>query len=164
MEKNVKLGRNALWIVGIVFACVGGLFVPIGVLAGVVFGEKAWLFGMIYAGVGGFFLVLGVIFLMIEWKKKKRAEQLIAAGRYVWGEIAEAALNPSITMNHRHPYVLIVRYRDSYGTVHQFRSRNLNIPSAADLLGKQVRVYYEDQSFRHYYVDVDPVLPRIVNH
>ena len=164
MEKKIKMGINALWIIGIVFTCIGGLFVPIGIAALAAIGGEAWLFGLIYVCVGGLFLVLGIIFLVTELRKKKMAERLVAAGRYVWGEVTEVTVNPSITVNHRHPYVLLVQYRDGYGTVHQFRSRNLYIPSASGMVGKQVKVYYEDQSFRHYYVDLENALPKVVEH
>ena len=164
MEKKVKMGVNALWIVGIVFTCIGGLFMTIGVISVVLTGEEAWIFGSIYALIGGIFLALGLIFLLREWKKKKLAERLLAAGRYVWGEVTEITVNYAITINRRHPYVLLVQYRDGYGTVHQFRSRNLLIPSVSGLVGKQVKVYYEDQSFRHYYVELENALPNVVEH
>lgn len=164
MEKKVNLGINALWIMGVVFTCIGGPFSLIGVLALVASGGKAWIFGVIYVCVGGLFLVLGIVFLVTEWRKKRMAERLIAAGRYVWGEVVDIVVDTRITINRRHPYIALVHYKDGRGTVHQFRSRSLRISRSAAMIGKKVKVYYEDQSFRHYYVELENALPQVVEH
>ena len=33
-----------------------------------------------------------------------------------------------------------------------------------ELLGKKVKVYVENDNFKHYYVDVDEILPKYVEH
>lgn len=164
MEQKVRIGISALWIIGLVFSIMGGLFVAIGLLSLAAMGPENWLFGVIFGGIGGLFFVLGVVFLVTEWKKKRMAERLIAAGRYVWGEVVDVVADISITINNRHPYIALVHYQDGRGTIHQFRSPSLRISHSTGMIGKKVKVYIEDGSYRHYYVELDGILPQVIEH
>ena len=164
MEQKVRLGISALWIIGLVFSAIGGLFVVIGLLSLAAMGLENWLFGAIFGGIGGLFFVLGVIFLVTEWNKKRMAERLIASGRYVWGEIVDVVADTSITINNRHPYIALVHYQDGCGMIHQFRSRSLRISRSTAMIGKKVKVYIEDNTYRHYHVELDGILPQVIEH
>lgn len=145
---------SALWIIGLVYSVLGALFVVLGIVLALTL-EEGLLFCVIFGGIGLIFLILGIIFLGVEYRKRKNVEQLIASGRYVWGTIADWRVNRSIEVCGRHPIVLLVRYVDGRGQEHFFRSPSLRIVGGPQLRGKQVRVYYGDPDFRHYYIAAD---------
>jgi len=166
MKKNGLYGMSALSIVGIVFSILGAVYTILGVILWNVpslEGEDA-LVGPIFFGIGCLFLVLGVIFLMVEQAKKKQTEALIAGGRYIWGELTEFVPNYNVRVNGRNPYVAVVRYRDAQGIIHVFRSRNLRVFPDTAAIGKQVKVYIKDDSFKPYFVDLTGVMRHVVEH
>lgn len=165
MEKKAKLGMGALLLIGIIYSVLGGTFVALGIglLIGLQ-GTDTWFIGGIFAGIGGLFLILGIVFLMIEGAKRRRADKLIAGGRYVWGEITEFVPNYNVRINGRHPYAAVVRYRDGYGVTHIFRSGSLRIYPDPAAVGRQVKVYIENDTYKHYYVDMEGILPRVAEH
>lgn len=67
-------------------------------------------------------------------------------------------------VNGKYPFVLLVRYQDRNGNIHIFRSRNLKAYPDRSVIGKQVKVYYENESYKHYYIDLEGVLPKVVEH
>lgn len=146
---------SVLWILGLVYSILGAVFGVVGCVLCLVLGKELRLLGVIFGGIGGVFLVLGLIFLGVEHGKRKKAEELIASGRYVWGTIADWRVNRSIEICGRHPIVLLVRCVDCRGQEHFFRSPSLRIAGGPQLLGKQVRVYYDDPGFKNYYVAAD---------
>ena len=165
MEKKAKLGMGALLLIGITYTILGGIFVALGV--GLLIGldeTDAWFIGAIFAGIGSLFLILGIIFLIIESARKRRADKIIAGGRYVWGEIVEFVPNFNVTINGRHPYIAMVRYSDGYGVTHIFKSGNLRIYPDPAAVGRQVKVYIENDTYKHYYVDIEGILPKVVEH
>lgn len=165
MEKKAKLGMGVLLLIGIIYTILGGLFVALGVgLLIALNGTDTWLTGAIFAGVGSLFLILGIVFLIVQQRKKRRADRLIAGGRYVWGQIVEFVPNYNVTINGRHPYIAVVRYADGYGVTHIFKSGSLRIYPDPGAVGRQVKVYIGDDTYKHYYVDMDGVLPTVVEH
>ena len=154
MADSVKGSISALWIIGLVYSALGALFVVLGIVLALVL-EEGLLFCVIFGGLGLIFLILGIIFLGVEYRKRKNAEQLIASGRYVWGTVTDWRVNRSVEISGGHPIVLMVRYLDGRGQEHIFRSSSLRIVGGPQLLGKQVRVYYGDPDFRNYYVAAD---------
>ena len=165
MEKKARIGRSALLIIGIIYTALGGTFVILGVaLAALLRGSDAFMVGLIFGGIGTIFLILGIIFLVVEICKKKRSDALLASGHYVLGEVVDIAANINVNVNGRYPYHIIVQYIDPHGVRHIFKSPSLRIFRDPELLGKKVKVYVEDDNFKHYYVDVDEILPKYVEH
>lgn len=165
MDKKAKLGLSALLIIGIIYTGLGGLFVILGIGLKVLLADgDGLMIGLIFGGIGSIFLILGIVFLVLEFRRKKRADALLASGRYVWGEVVDIAANVNVNVNGRHPYYMIVQYIDPYGVRHIFKSPSLRIFRDPALMGKQVKVYIENDSYKHYYVDVDGILPGYVEH
>ena len=156
---------SALGILGAIYTPLGGSFLllGIGLLRGLA-GTEEWFIGLIFAGIGSVFLGLGVIFLIVRHIKGSRSAQLVQQGRYVWGEITRLMPNYNIRLNGRNPYVAVIRYVDSRGQTHLFKSENLHLLPDSGIIGRQVRVYYQDESFKRYYVDMAPVLGDIIEH
>ena len=165
MEKKARIGQSALLIIGIIYTALGGTFVILGIaLAALLRDSDAFMVGLIFGGIGAIFLILGIIFLIVELCKKKRSDALLASGHYILGEVVDIAANINVNVNGRYPYHIIVQYIDPHGVRHIFRSPVLRIFRDPELLGKKVKVYVENDNFKHYYVDVDEILPKYVEH
>lgn len=163
--KKVRPGQSALFLLGIIYPIVGGVFLMVGLafwLAGT--DEELTLLGMIFTGIGGLFLLLGVIFLSVELSRLRRNNRLLSAGRYVWGQIVQVVPNYNVRIRGRHPQIAMVRYRDSRGVDHIFKSESLKIYPDPAIVGKQVKVFISDDTCRRYYVDMDGVLPHGVEY
>ena len=107
---------------------------------------------------------MGIVFLIVELCKKRRSDALLASGHYILGEVVDIAANINVNVNGRYPYYIIVQYIDPRGVRHIFKSPSLRIFRDPELIGKKVKVYVENDSFKHYYVDVDGILPKYVEH
>ena len=165
MEKKARIGRSALLIIGIIYTALGGTFVILGVaLAALLRDSDAFMVGLIFGGIGTIFLILGIVFLIVELCKKKRSDALLASGHYILGEVVDIAANINVNVNGRYPYYIIAQYIDPHGVRHIFKSPSLRIFRDPELIGKKVKVYVENDSFKHYYVDVDEILPKYVEH
>ena len=162
--KKARTGLNALLLIGVIYAILGAGVVVLGGGLWLGLKEDAALAGIILVGVGGIFLILGVIFLLVELGKLRRANRLLASGRYIWGEIIDCVPNYNVRINGRNPYVALVRYRDGSGVAHIFKSSSRKLYPDPAILGRQVKVYVSDDRFRHYYVDLEGVLPPVVEH
>ena len=165
MDRKARIGQSALLIIGIIYTGLGSLFVILGAALRVLLADDdGAMIGLIFGGIGTIFLILGIVFLVCQFRVKRRADALLASGRYVWGEVVDIAADRNVNVNGRHPYYMIVQYIDPHGVRHIFRSPGLRIFRDPELMGKKVKVYIENESFRHYYVDVDEILPRYVEH
>ena len=162
--KKARTGLNALLLIGVIYAILGAGVVVLGGGLWLGLKEDAALAGIILVGVGGIFLILGVIFLLVELGKLRRANRLLASGRYIWGEIIDCVPNYNVRINGRNPYVALVRYRDGSGVAHLFKSSSRMLYPDPAIMGRQVKVYVSDDRFRHYYVDLEGVLPPVVEH
>lgn len=165
MERKAKIGADALLIVGIVFSCMGALFFVIGIaLSFVMSGQDAVIFLLAFGGTGFVFLAVGLIFLMVKIKKKRLCNRLLRSGNYIMAEISEVTVNYNVSVNGRSPYVVECRYQDMAGNVHIFASRCLYFNPGPLLQNQMVKVYVEGDDYKHYYVDIDEVLPKVIRH
>ena len=171
MERKAKMGLSAMMIVAITFTIIGITFLPIGIIAGMgsmaVDGSLA-VFVMMFAGLGALFLGLGILFLILEIKKYKRNNRLLAEGYYILAEVIDVNKNFNVQYGkHGHPYVVKCGYTDETGTLHVFKSRNIKRYPGDNLIGQQVRVYLDRsdyKNFKNYYLDIDEILPKVIEH
>lgn len=165
MERKAKNSFGARFIVGIVFTFIGIIYLAVGTpLYFFLPDRNSRIFSSVFSGLGMVFLILGIVFLILEIKKKRRCNRLLHDGNYITAEISEISLDYGIRVNRRHPYVVICRYRDMEGTVHMFKSRNLYFNPGPLLQGQTVKIYVDGKDFRHYYMDIDEVLPKVIRH
>lgn len=164
MERRAIWGRSALLIIGSVFSILGGSFLILGVAMLMAGSGDASFVGSIFSMLGSAYLVLGIVFLGVEILKKKRNDKLMASGRYIWAEVVDCVPNLYVRISGRNPYHIVARYRDSRGVNHIFKSPPMKIFKDPELIGKQVKVYYKDETFRHYYLDAAPILPQFIEH
>lgn len=118
----------------------------------------------VFGGIGLLFLVIGLICLMMLVRQINRSNRLLREGNCIMAEVSEIRRNYNITLNGRYPYRVIGRYRDMYGNIHIFKSRNLFFNPDALLKDNMVKVYVDGDSFKYYYMDIDEILPKVVEH
>lgn len=161
MNPKVKMEKDAAFIFGMVLGILGGIFLTLGILFGVLLGSEGLLACLVFVGVGGVFFLIGLLCLRACRKKQRRMQKLLEEGRYLWGEIVECAPNLQISVNGRHPTIATARYLARDGTEHLFQSRNLYhwYPQSGGLLHQQVKIYIEDGNMDNYYVAVEELLP-----
>ncbi|MBO5078508.1 MAG: hypothetical protein J6B67_02345 [Oscillospiraceae bacterium] len=165
MDKKVKLGLTASGIVSIVFGSLGIIYLLLG--TGLHFfptEEDDPTAGTVFAVLGAAFVLSAVIIFLCMLANRKCLQRIVNAGRYIWGEIVDIVPNYNVRINGRNSYVVLVRYADSRGTTHIFRSRDQKTYPDRSIVGKQVKVYYETEDFKRYYVDLDGALPRVIEH
>ncbi len=163
MERKAKAGVSAFLIMGIVFSVLGGIYLIIGILFYFLIADML-MFSLIFGGVGAVFFVLGVIFLILEIRKRALWKRLLNSGNYIVAQICEVQSSYNINVNGRHPFTVKCQYQDIQGNVHIFKSRNLYFNPTGLFKDENVKVYVEGEDFRHYYVDIDEVLPRVIEH
>jgi len=114
--------------------------------------------------MGLLFFSLGLVFLITLGNQKKNARRLLENGNYVVAEIFDISQNYNVSVNNKHPFVVSCKYEAVDGTVHIFKSRYLYFNPEPLLKNNVVRVYVDNDNFKKYYVDIDEVLPTIVEH
>ena len=165
MERKIKTEINAILIIGIVFSFMGAIFLLTGTIIYCQLDERdAIPFLLIFGGIGLLFLVIGLIFLIIEIRKKTWNTKLLRSGNYIMAEISEVRMNYAVNVNGRYPFIVVCRYQDMLGNVHMFKSRNLYFDPSGLFKDQNVKVYVDGEEFKHYYVDIDEILPNIIEH
>lgn len=159
--------NTALKLIGIIYTILGGIFIVAGVCAGAAVHNtdgSGWMFTLIFSGIGSVFFILGIVFLLLNVRGRKTARRLMEAGNYIYAEVSHVEMNHSVLVNGQHPYKVICRYTDEYGTVHLFRSKDLFFDPEGILKDTMVKIYVEPGNMKHYYVDIDQILPAVVRH
>ena len=165
MERKIKLGITSAGIVAIVFGILGVIYSFLGVMMTQMPADaEDYTAGTVFMALGGTLVVLTLVLLVYTVFHRKRLQKIVDAGNYVWGEVSEIITNYNVRVNSRNPFVLLVRYQDRNGNIHIFRSRNLKAYPDRSVIGKQVKVYYENESYKHYYIDLEGVLPKVMEH
>ena len=165
MERKIKLGITPVGIVAIVFGCLGIIYLFLGLgLLQLPKGTEDNTVGIVFTVLGSIFLLSNLILLICMVFQRKRLQKIVEAGKYIWGEITEITANYNVRVNNRNPFIILVRYQDRFGNIHIFRSSNLKAYPDRSVIGKQVKVYYEDESYKRYYIDLEGVLPRVIEH
>lgn len=165
MAHKIKLGTTPFHIVSIVFGCLGIIYLCVGIgLLQTPAGTEDFQGGIVFAALGGGFLTAAIILFAYTYFHRRHLQEIVDSGKYIWGEIVDIAPNYKVQINNRNPFQLLIRYQDRFGNIHIFRSRNLKTYPDRSVIGKQVKVYYENETYKHYYADVEDVLPKVIEH
>lgn len=165
MEKRVKVGMTPTGIVALVFSIMGFLFLLFGVLCQFFpEDEDDKIVGIVFSIIGLVFLVSALILLVVLIAGQCKKQKVFSNGKYLWGEIVDIVPNYYMSYGWRPAYTVLTRYIDGNGTIHIFRSSNLKSYPDRSLLGRKVKIYYQDESFKQYYVDLESGFPRIMEH
>ena len=165
MEKKIKSGTTPTGIVSIVFSILGGIYFVLGLLMlSMPTDNEDREAGLVFTILGAVFLITALILSIFTIIQRKRLQAIYDSGKYILGEITDIITNYYVRVNSRNPYIILVRYIDRYGKIHIFRSTNQKLYPDRSIIGKQVKVYYENENFKHYYVDLEGVLPQVIEH
>lgn len=166
MKKKIMDSTIGMFLlIGIIFVLVGGSFTGVGIAT--FFwnaGPNMIFFQLIFGGIGLPLFIIGIICLLYSIKRRNRINSLISSGKYIMAEVATVNRCDNVKLNGYHPYVVTCQYQDASGNIHMFRSRYLRINPEPFLKDQMVRVYLDAEDYRYYYVDIDEVLPNIIEH
>ena len=156
--------RNPIRSLGVVFAAVAGVeLAALLVLAAVVRQREALLVltlvlglqALIFGGVGG-----GC--LLYLRKRRLLRERLLADGDREMADVIDVEQVRSVQINGRCTY-RVVCHIERDGVLHEYRSDLLPVNPGLPP-GSRVPVYLDRYDPHKYYVDVDSVMPTIVQH
>ena len=165
MEKKAKMGLSSSMIVGIVFACMGAAFLAAGIGIGISSsGQEAHLFLLIFGGIGTAFLLMGLPFLAVAIRRRKQMNRVLKEGHYITAEVCEVTRNYGVRVNNRYPFLIRCRYDDGMGNVHIFKSRNIFYVPDTLQVGCPVKVYVDPNNYKYYYMDIDEVMPKVMEY
>ena len=156
-------------LIGRIFALLGGVFLAVALVFLALclrngFSGGLWIPLLPFGAVGAVFFGIGTGFLALVRRKVRRRDALLAGGRCVRAAITGVERNRSVQINGRHPYRVLCRYTDETGTVHEFRSWDLDYDPTGLFLADEVDVYFDPYDMGRYYVDLSRVLRKIVIH
>jgi len=164
---------NVFLLCGCVFTLVGVIFLFASIMMAanmdyvIAHGRgDVQLLPAIFAFTGGTAVIVGVILFTVCVKQSRMRRKLIRGGDYVVADITGIPFDYSVRVNGWPTFRIECCYRDPRsGAVHIFRSDALLIDPAYYVTQSTVRVFVDrDSDYRHYYVDVDSILPEIKQH
>ncbi len=164
MDKRIKTVMPPAGIFSLVFTALGALYLLLGILC-ISFPTDAEdkTVGIIFSCLGIVFLLTALIALLILIGGQKKKNKVQNSGNYLYGEVVDVV--PYGThYSYRPVFTVLTRYIDSQGTIHIFRTPNLKSYPDRSILGRKVKVFYQDDSFKQYYVDLESGFPRIIEH
>ena len=125
------------------------IFLMMGVLGYVVFPQQAQMIGVAFLIVGAVFVLMMLVLMRMASRYRANARQIITDGRKGQASIVEIRQNTEITINNKHPYVLICEAEGRtfeseyfYDDVHRFDQKEI------------INVYLDDQT-GDYLIDLE---------
>ena len=136
-------------IAGATMGILAIIFLMMGVIGSVIFSEQAQIIGQAFVIVGVAFVLMTVVFLRMASKYRTQLRQITIDGRKVEAQILEIKEVTEITINGKHPYVVICEAENRtfeseyfYEDVHRFDDR------------KTIDVYLNDET-KEVLVDIE---------
>ena len=115
MDRKIKHGLSAKLLISIIFGILGIVYIctsiPMFIFDSF---DSVWVLPVLFCVLGIVFIAVAAVLAFVELKKRWQIARMLQENRYLWGEVTEITVNYAITINRRHPYVLLVQYRDGY--------------------------------------------------
>ena len=157
-----KKSPDVLTIMAIVFIPLGLMLMIPGIIAGVLAGEL--FFAIILSVCGLPFVIVGIVFLVVSSKRRKMILELKENGQRIYAKFDRVDFNYVVEINHAHPFIVYARYEDQMGTIHMYKSSNLNYDPTGYLEDREIPIYIDPSNPKRYYMDIDSVMPTIEYH
>lgn len=132
---------------------------------------RVWRVDKEAAGIMSVFVIPGVVLvfagamiILLDIRKKQVAKKVMKDGNYVLAEVIEVMDDYSNRINGRPSFVVKCQYVDSIGTVHIFKSDNLEMNPSVYLNSQLVKVYVNEDNFDNYHVDIEGSMQNIQYH
>lgn len=160
------MGRNKIIsvapILSIAFGGLGAFYTILGcLLCRSIEDPESVLTGQIFVLIGLCMLLAAFIIFLFHRSRKKKIEQLVENGRYVWCRVVNIIPNTSVNFNGQHPYIVVCEYTDHCDHTYRFKSSSLRFSPDRRIIGQQVRVFYQNENFRPYYVEISRLVPEL---
>jgi hypothetical protein len=117
-------------VAGATMGILAIIFLLMGIIGSMVFPEQAQVIGLAFGIIGAAFVLMTLVFLRMASKYRRQRRQITIDGRKMEAEILEVKEVTEITINGKHPYVVICtaegRTFESdyfYEDVHRFDDR-----------------------------------------
>ena len=107
----------------------------------------------IFIGVGTIMAILGVTLISTEHKREKIQKELLQNGRKVYATISGIGVDPSISNNYRHPFIIYCVYDDGDGQK-EYVSGPIWDELNDSFIGKDIPLYLDQTNKDLYYVDI----------
>ena len=149
-------------ILSIVFGGLGAFYTILGYfLCAYPEDLDAMLTGRVFVVIGLCILLAALIIFICHKNRQQKIEQLVENGRYIWCRVVNIVPNTTINFNGQHPYMLVCEYTDHCNHTYRFKSSSLRYPPDRRIIGQQVRVFYQNENFRPYYVELSRLIPEL---
>ena len=119
-------------VAGATMGILAIIFLLMGIIGSMVFPEQAQVIGLAFVIIGAAFVLMTLVFLRMASRYRRQKRQIMADGRKIDAEILEVKEVTEITINGKHPYVVICtaegRTFESdyfYEDVHRFDDRKM---------------------------------------
>ena len=119
-------------VAGATMGILAVIFLLMGIIGSMVFPEQAQVIGLAFVIIGAAFVLMTLVFLRMASRYRRQKRQIMADGRKIDAEILEVKEVTEITINGKHPYVVICtaegRTFESdyfYEDVHRFDDRKM---------------------------------------
>ena len=117
-------------VAGATMGILAIIFLLMGIIGSMVFPEQAQVIGLAFVIIGAAFVLMTLVFLRMASKYRRQRRQVMADGRKIDAEILEVKEVTEITINGKHPYVVICTAKGRtfesdyfYEDVHHFDDR-----------------------------------------
>lgn len=120
--------------------------------------ENVQKFRLLFLTLFGIFSVLllsiGIIFTSRHHYKKKQKEQLKQTGMLIMADVMECNYT-SVRINHRSALQLICSYKNKQGETFLFKSPSLRMDPTPYFENRKVKIYWDQQNKKKYFIDID---------
>lgn len=114
---------------------------------------------ILFVVLGGIFGLVGVGMITSQVIKKTKRKKVMAFNNIIQANITSFDINNNVTVNGRHPYILIATVMSPYdGLIYTFKSDSIwndMTPLFQNYNITTVPVYVNPQNYKEYYVDID---------
>ena len=119
-------------IAGATVGILAIIFLLMGMIGSMIFPEQAQVIGLAFVIVGAAFVLMTIVFLRMASKYRAQTRQITLDGRKVEAEILEVKEVTDISINGKHPYVVLCNVEGRtlesdyfYENVHRFDDRKM---------------------------------------
>lgn len=119
-------------VAGATMGILAIIFLLMGIVGSMFFPEQAQVIGLAFVIIGAAFVLMTLVFLRMASKYRAQSRQIIMDGRKVEATILQIKEVIEITINGKHPYVLIcdvegktIESEYFYENVHRFDDRKM---------------------------------------
>ena len=119
-------------IAGATMGILAIIFLLMGIIGSMIFPEQTQVIGLAFVIIGAAFVLMTLVFLRMASKYRTQSRQITKDGRKAEAEILEVKEVTEISINGKHPYVVlcsvegrIVESEYFYENVHRFDDRKM---------------------------------------